>query len=551
MAAKPASRAVMAALCAVLLGPLARPAAAADILANELVAKVLAAIEVQTEPAVAPLSLVGAVKAAVENNPGILARAYVPESASREILAASAAWDPALRAQSSWTESSTPVGSVSEASNTDTTRKQTLDQSTLIANVALEKTLSTGATWTLAWINDRTKNSAAFNLFSPQYRPSLDLAVRQPLLRDWMAIDARSTVLVAKADTASAQAAFEADLVDFVATTVGLYWDRVLAEARLAVARRSHELADELVREAQRGVSVGKLPPVAVKEALAEAAAREEEVLQAENTLLLADRTLERQVMLGGADGGRPARIIPTDTHQPAVVELDRRDSLRHAMERRPEVRSAAWALERAEIEERRARNQELPDLNFVVGYGLDGLAGDTKGGTKDAFDGDYGDALDELLSGDYYHYRIGLELEVPLTNARAHAAREQAEISVKRTRRELEQTLSSVSLDVDRALADTESAYKRIAAATLARELAEENLANQKRRFELGAVTTKDVLDFQTKLAQAEAAEVEAVTDHANAVTALARARGTLLERFGIELGETPEPELPIWLRF
>jgi outer membrane protein len=255
--------------------------------------------------------------------------------------------------------------------------------------------------------------------------------------------------------------------------------------------------------------------------------------------------------MLGGADGGRPARIIPTDTHQPAVVELDRRDSLRHAMERRPEVRSAAWALERAEIEERRARNQELPDLNFVVGYGLDGLAGDTKGGTKDAFDGDYGDALDELLSGDYYHYRIGLELEVPLTNARAHAAREQAEISVKRTRRELEQTLSSVSLDVDRALADTESAYKRIAAATLARELAEENLANQKRRFELGAVTTKDVLDFQTKLAQAEAAEVEAVTDHANAVTALARARGTLLERFGIELGETPEPELPIWLRF
>ena len=69
--------------------------------------------------------------------------------------------------------------------------------------------------------------------------------------------------------------------------------------------------------------------------------------------------------------------------------------------------------------------------------------------------------------------------------------------------------------------------------------------------RIELGAVTTKDVLDFQEKLAEAQAAEVRAITDHARSVTRLRRADGTLLARFGIELQSPEAPGQPWWYLF
>jgi len=63
--------------------------------------------------------------------------------------------------------------------------------------------------------------------------------------------------------------------------------------------------------------------------------------------------------------------------------------------------------------------------------------------------------------------------------------------------------------------------------------------------------VTTKDVLDFQEKLAAAQASEVRAITDHARSITRLRLADGTLLARFGIELQSPDAPGEPWWYRF
>jgi outer membrane protein len=103
----------------------------------------------------------------------------------------------------------------------------------------------------------------------------------------------------------------------------------------------------------------------------------------------------------------------------------------------------------------------------------------------------------------------------------------------------------------VERAIADVGSAQKRVVASKVSRELAEENMRNQQRRFELGAVTTKDVLDYQERLASAQASEIEAITDHARSVTQLRVADGTLLARFGIEIQSPDAPGKPWWYRF
>ena len=503
----------------------------------------------QTEPEAAPLSLATAVKTAVENNPAIRARALVASGVTTDILAALAVFDPRLTSEGGYAKGARPVGTRLEQgeSSSDTLRTENIN-----TEIAIQKRLRTGGDMSLGWRNERESNSSINAIHDPAYRPALEIFVTQPLLRNIAALDDKGTVLVATADSERALAAFAGEVAGLISDVVTDYWAQVLAEAELEVSRHSVDLAEELVREAKRSAEVGTLPPVAVKEARAEAASRAEEMLRAENTLELATRDLMHRVMLVGTTAGVPLPIVPADRHQPQETRLDRTEILRAAMARRPEVLAAKHELARAQFVEARAKHRRLPELNLVGGFGLDGLAGEPKNPNEAvSYDGSYSDAVDEMLSGDFTRYRVGLELEVPFANAAAEAEHVRAEYDRKRAEHELRDVLSQVTLDLDRSLADTASALKRVEAAKLARELAEENLRNQRRRYELGTVTTKDVLDFQQKLSAASAAEVQAISDHALAITSVDLAGGTLLERFGVELQATPNDDRPWWARF
>ena len=495
------------------------------------------------------LSLVEAVKAAVANNPGILAQAQLPNRDAWGPMAASAAFDPHVRANGTASSLTAPSGSALTSGRT------TFEEDAVRGGASLSKLLRSGATVELAWSTQYIDTNSVFYVINPRYDNRLMLSMRQPLLRDFLAKSSNTAVLVARSQAAESLAAFEASLSRFVAEVADVYWGYEEAAANLEVSRRSHALATQLVREAEARVQVGSLAPVAVKEAQADAAAREEKVLAAENELKLAAHELQHKVMLPGSEGAA-LPILPIEEHVVTPVDLDRGAAMQVAAEARAEIRGATQALDRRRLEVSLARNLRLPSLDVVGHYGLLGLAGkptyDSGGLLKPSpYLGGFGDSWSDLASNDFNDYGVGLEFEMPLGNASARARLAQSQSDVVRASRELEQVVSRVALEVDRALADVESAAKRVTASRAARELAEENMRNQARRFELGAVTTKDVLDFQEKLAEAMAAEVQAITDHAMAVTRLRVADGTLLVRFGVEVQSPDAPGKPWWYLF
>jgi len=83
--------------------------------------------------------------------------------------------------------------------------------------------------------------------------------------------------------------------------------------------------------------------------------------------------------------------------------------------------------------------------------------------------------------------------------------------------------------MEVERALGDVEANAKRVQTTRRARELAEENLRGQERRFEVALVTQKDVLDFQLRLLEAQGAELRGIIDYNNSTSRLRLADGTL----------------------
>jgi outer membrane protein len=151
------------------------------------------------------------------------------------------------------------------------------------------------------------------------------------------------------------------------------------------------------------------------------------------------------------------------------------------------------------------------------------------------------------MFGGDFDAYSVGVRLSVPIGNAQAEAdntisriERDQAELN----HREL---LSQVTLEVRRTISDLIAGRQRIETSRVAVSLAEENLRNQEKRHEVGMATTKDLLDFQTRLSDARFAEVTAKFQYNIAVAAWRRAQGHLLDHYQIYV-ERPGKHTPPW---
>jgi outer membrane protein len=505
----------------------------------------------------APITLHEAVTSAVANNPGVLARRRAPETAAQRVLGAESVYDPKIRVELAYAETKVPTSDLLqgvEGGQLGDPRKD--DQ--VVGDVALSKKLRTGTSLELLWNNIRSRTNSSFEQLSPRFDPSLGVRLQQPLLRDFGGLTARTSVSLAEKTSYRAAADYEAALGDFILEVVETYWRYNLAEAELAAKERSLDLARELSTEARARVQIGSLPPVAAQEAESDAAAREEEVIAARNDLELRARDLQYKVMLGAVGGAAPSPVRPGESHRVTSAVLDSRASLERAIRDRAEARSARIEIESAKLDEKLAKNLLLPELGLFGRYEIVGLGGRNNanfeppvGGSNRSERDAWSDAYDVLDSADFFRYRFGVELEVPLSNAEARARHAEAEIAVRRSEDEMHRVVAGIALEIQQAVGDVESAFKRVAASKLARELAERNLVDQKKRYAVGIVTTTDILDFQEKTTNAMAAEARAIADHATATARLQRAEGTLLESHGVRVEFANAPGKEWWSRF
>ena len=504
----------------------------------------------ESEPA--RLTLREAVHQALLHNPGIAAQRLTPLRQVEDVNNAESVFDPVI--------SSAVNKDRREAPNSSALAGVLVNKTTNVnANVALEKTLRTGADFRIDFTNNRFVSNARFQGLRPQYHPELVFSLNQPLLRNFGLNFAYLLVDVTRLTSEAAAWTYRAQLANFVKQVIQTYWVVVFARENVAVQQQSLELARQTLRENNERVRVGLLAPVAVKEAESQAAAREEQVIRAENALDNALRNLRQVVYLQRGDEFIPRAIEPIDAPRTTSVTVDGNVALNTALEQRPEVHAQTLNLQSRQTTARIRENQLLPRFDVVGNVGLNGLSGnaipvtdpDTGQVVQTPFDGPYGKALDRLTSRDFYSYQGGVEVEIPLGNAAAKAQYAQAKIDVAQSELNRRQLFSDISLEVTTAVNDVVANMKRIQASRLARELAEENLRNQQKRLEVGIATTKDVLDFQDQLTSARGIEVQAATDYNVSLAELARAQGTLLDEYSVVVEVPGKRFVPWWARF
>jgi outer membrane protein len=130
--------------------------------------------------------------------------------------------------------------------------------------------------------------------------------------------------------------------------------------------------------------------------------------------------------------------------------------------------------------------------------------------------------------------------LSLPLRNRGAEAELGQARVDRERALYLLREQEQSVALDVQTAIDELGKTKLSLGVARLARDLAQKTLEAEQRKRELGENTLFFVLEAQAGLASAELSFLRAAVEYQRAVTGVARATGTLLERHHVQIAET-----------
>lgn len=500
----------------------------------------------------AQITLRDAVLTSVQNNPAVIAASLTPLAQETGILEAQAQFDPIFGADLGIDRFVVPTANTLQAGLADQTPTYRVNNGTWDFSIA--KQFRSGASLGLTWTNRRVNESLPFLLLNPQYQPRAVASVTQPLLRGFGLYFTSLRIRLAETTTDAAVETYRGAVADFIRAVITNYWAVVGLEERLEVLKGSLELAEKTVRDNRTRVDVGVLPPVAVLESEAEAARRKEEVIVATNDLSQARLQLRQQVYLQSENPFLPRAVEPIDRPGVEPIEVTVESALQIAMEKRPEIRAAKLTVQGSELNKAFAENQTLPGLDFVGSLGVNGLAGSDippAEATAPLFEGNYGDSLNRMVDGRYYSYAAGVRIEIPIGNAGAKARATRARVEEQQSFTRYRQTVSDVSLEVGRAVSDVLSDLERIQTTRIARELSEQNLRNQTKRYEVGMVTTTDLLKFQNDLASAKVAHIQAMIEYNISRAELDRAQGTLLSRFNVTIEPRGETETPWWATF
>ncbi|MGH7779688.1 MAG: TolC family protein [Candidatus Binataceae bacterium] len=523
------------------------------------------------------ITLQEAIYVALRNNPAIEAASLEPLASVETIKQANGTFDPNLTAQGDVIKNVSPTTSILQTGGADAFTTKLYDWDFGVNKVSA----LTNGTFGVTFNNERALSNSAFASINPSYTPTINLSVSQPLLQSFGWRFATINVRIAESGQKQAQWNYAQALEDFVQRIGQEYWNVVLAEENLQVARAALTFNQDLVRQNSISVKVGTLAPLDLQEAQSAASTSEANVYTAEANLKTSRVQLRQDVMLNPAEMFIPEDLEPATRPNPQEqISEDEERALELAVEYLPSLAAMRESIRSSLLQVKFAENQTLPQLNLGAQIGVTAVAGTSKcqegfgsssagtgncntgipnpapppvfvEGNKLPFGGTYGSALNRMWNFSFYNFAGVLSFQMPLDNATARAALSQARISYEQTRLTYRASLSQAVVNVQSSIANLFADQQRARATASATYYARQALHDEQIRFRVGMATTHDLLQFQEEEVSAEGNEVQAEVDLENAKLALRHSEGTILDEFNINFEIQNPHETPWYATF
>ena len=380
-----------------------------------------------------------------------------------------------------------------------------------------------GTTYNLSWTTTHTDSNSILNSYNPLLQQGLGISVSQPLIRDLFIDQARQNLAVTRTNREIADTRLRESLVRTTAGVKSAYWNLVSARATVDARRSALELAQELSRVNKAKVDVGTSPPLDLVSAQAEVAADQEQLIIAETTVKQAEDRLRVLIFDPTKRENWNTQLDPIDSPPVGTATVDVESAVTRALAERADLQRARKDIDNAQIGVKYANNQRLPDVRLNGNYQASGLGGTQvlrTGGFPGTIVGPgtvtpFGTVLSQLFARDYPTWSVGVSVTYPIGQSSDEANYARAKLEHLQSEERLKSAQAKAIQQVRDAGWKIEMNAKRIETTRLARELAEQRLDAERKRFEVGMSTSFLVIQAQRDLAQAKTNEVGAVLSY------------------------------------
>ena len=484
------------------------------------------------------LSLADAVEMAAENNLGIRLQATSLDLAREARRAVWAQYHPTFAMDVSYS----PAMDHSLQRVAGSLLESLYRNYNLTANSSLTNRFVTGTEVTVTWYHlssrsERIKDefqelletiSGVSDAVTTSFMGSGAIQVRQNLLKGlgwWYNL---GPVHQSKLSETSEEVAYDAKVGDVLGSVVKAYFELAYAQRAVEIAEHSLELAAGQREVTEARIHAGDFAPIELMKLDEAVATRQQGLLEARMTRRRAEISLRS--LLSGEPRGDLSSVRLRVSDGPDSAPIPRREletSLETALMHNPALRRQELDLQGREIGFRMARQDLLPTLDFTGSLALNGVGVDSPTGMEDVF------------SGNHPYWTFGIQLTVPLTNRAA-------ETSFRSRKAEVEASLLTLKSLQETTLAEVETTHtqilsyeEQIRVARTRVMLAEQNVEAEQARYAAGKSTTREVLEVQQSLRDAQLAEIRAQINALAARVDLELQRGSLLATLGIvEIG-------------
>jgi outer membrane protein TolC len=447
-------------------------------------------------------------------------------------------FDPSLNGTLQLERSKTPL------SNTVTTGVPFLQQNQGVANFSYNQGFATGTNLSVGFNNNRSVNNALFSGINPVVNSNFRATLSQHLLNGFGWQNNTRLIRIAKNNRQISNISFRNQVIATTSQIQNIYWDLVSAYDDVKVRERSLALANRTLSDNRKQVEIGTLAPIEIVRAESEASTRNQELIVSQTNLQLQQTFMKNAISRSLADSVlAKVPVIPTDRMVvgnepvPEVEEL-----VKTALENSPDYASSLIDLTNRDINKRAAKNALLPTVDLFGFYGASGQGGVPNpavcGASCPPTTG-YGTAFGNLFDSSGPDKGVGISLNIPLRNRSAQADQVRSELEFRQAELRLQQQQNTININVRNAQFALQQNKARVDAAVKGRELAQQSLDAEQKRYQLGASTSFNVLQSQRDLVQAEATYVSAVSAYEKSRVLLDQVTGLTLQRNNISLDD------------
>lgn len=369
--------------------------------------------------------------------------------------------------------------------------------------------------------------------FNPFYESDLTLSVTQPLLRNFGYDVNHAQIVINRLNERVSQLEFRKAVEQNVADIEKAYWELVQQVQDIKI---QEQLVDETERTYKqlynRMEEKIDVSPLQVAQTQTQLELRRTELIQFKAQA----RDLSDQLKGLMSDPEYPVTsnviILPLDEPVQDGIQFDFEDEINTAMENRLELGEQQLKVDSAVVTIGVAKNNLLPEFDFIGSVGPQGVAGNL------------GDAVKNNFEFNNVDFSVGFKLQVPLGNRAARSIYRRSMLQHMQAIEQYRSFVEQISVDVktSRAVVTT---WEVIRSSRRSRFAAEDALTRINAREKSGEPLTPEFvqlkLQIQDSLAQSQQSEAQAVANYNIALSQLEKAKGTILRYDNVVLQEDP----------